>query len=94
MRIFRPPFRLDYVFGREPGTPFTKAGDREWAWTAYAALLQRRIQEGIFDEPFSLNQIYVPLNAYYLEETTKKDSREEMKRTGKRQRRVVTLTNC
>jgi len=33
-------------------TPFAKAGDREWAWTAYYALLQRRIQESIFEEPF------------------------------------------
>ena len=42
------------------GTPFTKAGEREWAWEAYSALLQRRTQEGIFGEPFSLSQIFVP----------------------------------
>src|ERR1700752_57008 len=40
-------------------TPFTKAGDREWAWVQYSALLERRIQEPVFDEPFSLSQIYV-----------------------------------
>jgi hypothetical protein len=70
-------------------TPFTKAGDREWAWMAYSAFLHRKIQEGIFDEPFSLSQIYVPLNAFYTEETTHKDATEEMARTGRQRRRVV-----
>jgi len=49
-------------------TPFTKAGDREWAWAEYSAMLKRRIQEPVFDEPFSLSQIYVPLSAYYSKE--------------------------
>ncbi len=70
-------------------TPFTKAGDREWAWRAYSALLQRRIKEGIFNEPFSLSQIFVPLNAYYLEDTARKDSTDEMGRTDRNRRRVV-----
>jgi NACHT N-terminal Helical domain 3/NACHT domain len=70
-------------------TPFTKAGDREWAWTAYIALLQRRIQEGIFEEPFSLSQMYVPLNAFYLEEKAGIDSTEEMALRGRQRRRIV-----
>lgn len=70
-------------------TPFAKAGDREWAWIAYSALLQRRIEEGIFDEPFSLSQIFVPLNAYYLEEAVKKDASEQLSRSDRRRRRVV-----
>lgn len=70
-------------------TPFAKAGDREWAWTAYAAFLQRKIQEGVFNEPFSLSQIYVPLNAFYLEETARKDTADEMLRTNRERRRVV-----
>ena len=70
-------------------TPFAKAGDREWAWTAYSALLQRRVQEGIFDEAFSLSQIFVPLNAYYLEEMADKDSAGVMGRGDRRRRRVV-----
>lgn len=49
-------------------TPFAKAGERELAWRAYASLLQRRVEEGVFDEPFSLLQLYVPLRAYYSDE--------------------------
>ena len=30
-------------------TPFTQAGDREWGWSTYFALLERRINESIFD---------------------------------------------
>jgi len=70
-------------------TPFTKAGDREWAWAAYSATLQRRVQEGIFEEPFSLKQIYVPLNAFYLEEDKYREQSEEMEIQGKNRRRVV-----
>ena len=71
-------------------TPFAKAGEREWAWTAYSALLQHKINEGIFDEPFSLSQIYVPLNAFYTEEERAgKEQREELARIGQRHKRVV-----
>lgn len=70
-------------------TPFAKAGDREWAWTAYSALLKRRIQEGIFDEPFSLGQLYVPLNAFFYEEKAGKELSDEMARAGRQRRRVV-----
>lgn len=70
-------------------TPFSKAGDREWAWTAYSALLQRRIHEGIFDEPFSLSQIYVPLNAFYLEKNSCEELNGENPRPGWMRRRVV-----
>jgi NACHT domain/Pentapeptide repeats (8 copies) len=72
-------------------TPFIKAGEREWAWAAYAAFLQRKIQEGVFDEPFSLSQIYVPLNAYYLEESASNDVSDPMARMGRQRRVVVSL---
>ena len=70
-------------------TPFAKAGDREWAWTAYSALLKRRTQEGIFDEPFSLAQMYVPLNAFFNEDEAGKDVTDELARAGRQRRRVV-----
>ena len=70
-------------------TPFTKAGDREWAWTQYAALLHRRINEGVFDEAFSLRQIYIPLNAYFVEERSERNATDERIRKSRSQRRVV-----
>ena len=70
-------------------TPFARAGDREWAWTAYSALLNHRINEAIFNEPFSLSQIYVPLNAFYLEYVGGRNKNEEMSRIGRKRRRVV-----
>ena len=70
-------------------TPFGKAGEREWGWAAYAALLQRRIEESIFDEPFSLKQIYVPLHAYYVQEDSRKDSVAEVSLGERRRHRIV-----
>jgi len=70
-------------------TPFARAGDREWAWNEYSALLKRRVEEGIFDEPFSLSQMYVPLNAFFYEEKDGKELGDEMARAGRHRRRVV-----
>jgi len=71
-------------------TPFAIAGDREWAWSAYSALLQHRIDEGIFDEPFSLNQVYVPLNAFYLEnDSSGKMQKEDMACADRKRKRIV-----
>ena len=71
-------------------TPFARAGDREWTWSAYSALLQHRIDEGIFDEPFSLRQVYVPLNAFYLEEESAgKMQKEDMACADRKRRRIV-----
>lgn len=47
-------------------SPVAKAADRELAWEIYSTLLQRQTEESIFDEPFSLRQIYVPLAAAYF----------------------------
>lgn len=72
--------------------PFSRASEREWGWAAYSALLQHRTQESIFDEPFSLEQIFVPLNSYYWEDTSSEfsaDDRNNIK--GKRRRVVVSL---
>ena len=55
-------------------TPFTKAGKRELGWIRYAAWLNR--EEPVFEEAFSLKQIYVPLRAYYEKKT--KESRESI----------------
>lgn len=72
-------------------TPFAKAAARESAWAAYESLLQKRTQEAVFDEPFSLAQIFVPLNAYYFDQTALDSSREELGQHESRPRIVVRL---
>lgn len=72
-------------------TPFTKAGDREWAWSQYSALLERRIHEPVFDEPFSLSQIFVPLNAYYSKERPRNELEAEAVLHEKQKRRKVVI---
>lgn len=58
-------------------TPFAKAGDREDSWSLYYAGLRKQIDEKVFDEAFSLKQVYVPLRAYYeIEENRGKESIE------------------
>lgn len=69
--------------------PFAFAGERELAWTAYSALLERRIDEGIFDEPFGLRQMYIPLNAFYLEDLPAGGPSKEKGSEKRRRRRVV-----
>lgn len=70
-------------------TPFSKAGDREWAWTQYSALLMRNVKDSVFDEAFSLSQIYIPLNAYCMEEVSPEEADDDMLRQGKHRRKVV-----
>jgi uncharacterized protein YjbI with pentapeptide repeats len=70
-------------------TPFVKAGEREWAWAAYSSFLERRVQEGVFDEPFGLSQIYVPLNAYFFEERPHEGDSDGTTHIRRRYRRVV-----
>jgi hypothetical protein len=48
-------------------TPFARADAKERAWLKNAAYLQRQVQEPVFDESFGLDQIYVPLRAYWVE---------------------------
>jgi uncharacterized protein YjbI with pentapeptide repeats len=72
-------------------TPFTKAGDREWAWAQYSALLERRIQEPVFGEPFSLSQIFVPLSAYYSKARSSTELEAEVVRDESHTRRHVVI---
>ena len=70
-------------------SPFARAGEREWAWTSYSSFLTRRVQEGVFDEPFSLAQIYVPLNAFYLQDAPQDEPADGMAHVKRRRTRVV-----
>ncbi|MGE5339953.1 MAG: NACHT domain-containing protein [Candidatus Omnitrophota bacterium] len=51
-------------------TPFDRAGKEETEWLHYRAWLKKQPDEPIFDESFSLRQIYVPLRGYYQEKIT------------------------
>ncbi|MEW6498578.1 MAG: hypothetical protein AB1589_39680 [Cyanobacteriota bacterium] len=56
----------DYaVLKEELDTPFTQASEREQGWLRYRAWLQKRVEEPMFLEAFSLKQVYVPLRGYY-----------------------------
>lgn len=45
--------------------PFAEAVEREQGWHLYDAWLQKRAAEPVFGESFSLEDIYVPLRAYW-----------------------------
>ena len=61
--------KQDYVALKEElDTPFTQASEREQGWLQYRAWLQKRVDEPMFLEAFSLKQVYVPLRAYYKRE--------------------------
>ncbi|BAY91572.1 MULTISPECIES: pentapeptide repeat-containing protein [unclassified Tolypothrix] len=53
------------VLQTELNTPFIKASEREQAWQRYSIWLQKQVNERMFSEAFSLEQVYVPLRAYY-----------------------------
>ncbi|MBK6959182.1 MAG: pentapeptide repeat-containing protein [Nitrosomonas sp.] len=46
-------------------SPFTKATKVQQSWQLYNSWLQEQINGRMFDEVFGLNQVYVPLRAYY-----------------------------
>lgn len=46
-------------------SPFEGAIDRQLEWSRYSATLKYAVDEPVFDESFSLKQIYVPARAFY-----------------------------
>jgi hypothetical protein len=75
-------------------TPFTRAGEREQGWLRYHAWLQKQVDERMFDEAFSLQQVYIPLRAYY-ERRAKREATDTERSVGrdeqKKERIVVML---
>ena len=55
------------ILKQKAETPFTQAAKRELEWERYHSFLQKQVEESVFGESFSLNQIFIPLRAYYLE---------------------------
>jgi hypothetical protein len=64
----------DYECLKQVDTPFTKATEQEQAWQEYASWLQKQIEEPLLGvAAFGLQQVYVPLRAYYEREREKTD---------------------
>ena len=59
---------------REAATPFARAHARERAWLKNAAYLRRLVHEPVFDKTFGLEQVYVPLRAWYYEQAPGRSS--------------------
>lgn len=55
-------------------TPFTKASKEEQNWSLYHSWLKKQCEEKVFEETFSLRQIYIPLRAYYKKKQNEKES--------------------
>jgi len=56
----------------ESETPFSEITIMEDDWERYKAWLEKQTQKSVFAEAFSLSQIYIPLNAYYIESEFRK----------------------
>ncbi len=54
-------------------TPFSQANEQGRAWMRYSSWLQKQIEEPIFQEAFSLRQIYIWPRAYYCRKLKPKD---------------------
>ncbi|MEA5465791.1 hypothetical protein [Leptothoe sp. PORK10 BA2] len=63
-------------------TPFTQAAEREQGWRLYNSWLQKQIQEPMMFEAFGLEDIYIPLRAYFKRKKAGKDSDENFTTTG------------
>lgn len=68
-------------------TPFTQAARRERHWNHYRARLQKQVNAPLFDAPFSLRDIYIPLRGFYEEKRARPTSSWE----GGQRKRVVDL---
>lgn len=50
-------------------TPFSQAVQAESEWSHYYSMLLKRIDEPLFQESFSLRQIFIPLRAYFEQQS-------------------------
>lgn len=83
---WREHFDEYYAITEVIDTPFTPAAERDLAWREYRAFLQRQIDEPVFDESFSLRQIYVEPRAYFVRKKEEDSAGDrEMLRSGHRQ---------
>ena len=50
-------------------SPFTKPAENEWGWLYYSSWLKSLPEERMFNEAFSLKDVYIPLRASYNTQT-------------------------
>ncbi len=85
-------YNQDYaVIKQVLDTPFTQANKVEQGWLHYQAWLQKRIDEPMFLETFSLKDVYVPLRSYYEIEADclSKDNLKSRIKDGKTYEKIV-----
>ena len=74
-------------------TPFSEVGSKEQSWLRYSAWLQKQVDEPMFAEAFSLNQVYVEPIAYYEKEiknnVNNSRDREQNRKAEKRYKKIV-----
>jgi hypothetical protein len=58
-------------------TPFTQASEREQGWRVYNSWLQKQVKEPMLFEAFGLEDIYVPLRAYYRRKLTRSQDSDD-----------------
>ena len=61
-------------------TPFDSAFQRKLQWFEYQDWLEARRHQMLFDEAFTLEDVYVPLRCYYLRPTEKFHKSKKVKR--------------
>jgi uncharacterized protein YjbI with pentapeptide repeats len=73
-------------------TPFAKQGIEAQQWTRYNQWLQQQLDQPVFTESFSLQQIFVPLRGYFIEKMHQKGhSKLSESEENKKQRQHVVM---
>ena len=82
----------DYqVLKEQLDTPFTQANRQQQGWLRYRAWLQKKVEEPMFLESFSLQKVYVPIRAFYLKDADEEETRATPDSTEDKDRqRIVT----
>ncbi|MEE7627572.1 pentapeptide repeat-containing protein [Methylobacter sp. Wu8] len=72
-------------------TPFTQAAEQQHQWMHYGAWLHEQVNQRMFAEAFSLQNVYVPLRAYYEEKPKEAKGRSIEIEKSETTRHVVDL---
>lgn len=76
-------------------TPFARASERQEQWILYTAWLSQQADQRMFDESFSVRQVYVRLRASFVKKKSEDRSSARMEVDRERpQEQVVWLDEC